>query len=94
MWRRVCHGLFVGRAYRLFEAFEELDKLLELVVGVKFKGDGAFAIGLTGEFDGGREELGEIFGKFSICLWDTPFLYKPRFDLIFFITSQTVVSVI
>ena len=32
--------------------------------------------------------------KFSICLWDTPFLYKPRFNLVFFITSQTVVSVI
>ena len=32
--------------------------------------------------------------KFSICLRNTPFLYKPRFDFVFFITSQTVLSVI
>ena len=32
--------------------------------------------------------------EFSICLRNAPFLYKPRFDLVFFITSQTVLSVI
>lgn len=31
--------------------------------------------------------------EFSICLRNAPFLYKPRLDFVFFITSQTVVSV-
>lgn len=31
--------------------------------------------------------------KFSVCLGDTPFFYKPRFDFVFFMTSQIVVSV-
>ena len=31
--------------------------------------------------------------EFSICLWNAPFLYKPRLDFVFFITLQMVLSV-
>ena len=31
--------------------------------------------------------------KISISLWNAPFLYKPRLDFVFFITSQMVLSV-
>lgn len=31
--------------------------------------------------------------EFGICLRNAPFLYKPWFDFVFFITSQTVLSV-